>query len=135
MTESVLARLHFVVRVDPTLSAKERKPIDAARVEALLVEATRTWRDDLADAVGPTGHLTLPGPDESFELTEAHRGLLEALEGETRRTARFVAQWRERAPEMDVASATRGGVETILARPLGRVRLREETSRLPEVPQ
>ncbi len=51
VTESVLARLHFVVRVDPALPIEARKPIDAARVEALLVEATRTWRESLHEAL------------------------------------------------------------------------------------
>ncbi len=35
----------------------------------------------LADAVGPTGHLTLPVPDEAVELTEVHRAVLAALDG------------------------------------------------------
>ena len=51
VTESVLARLHFVVRVDPALPPDQRKPIDAARVEALLVDATRTWRESLHQAL------------------------------------------------------------------------------------
>ncbi|HUR76020.1 MAG TPA: NAD-glutamate dehydrogenase [Sporichthya sp.] len=52
VTESVLARLHFVVRIDPSLAMEDRKPIDAARVESLLVEATRTWRESLHEALG-----------------------------------------------------------------------------------
>ncbi|MGQ0468177.1 MAG: NAD-glutamate dehydrogenase [Sporichthyaceae bacterium] len=51
VTESVLARLHFIVRVDPDLPAEQRRPIDAAALEAQLVEATRTWREDLAAAL------------------------------------------------------------------------------------
>jgi ATP-dependent Lhr-like helicase len=35
----------------------------------------------LADAVGPTGHLTLPGPDAELELTDDHRAVLTALDG------------------------------------------------------
>ncbi|GAA0605425.1 NAD-glutamate dehydrogenase [Sporichthya brevicatena] len=77
VTESVLARLHFVVRVDPTLPKDERKPIDAARVEALLVDATRTWREAL--------HLAL---EERYDETKA--GLLTARYGDA-----FPAGYRE----------------------------------------
>ncbi|NHC16253.1 NAD-glutamate dehydrogenase, partial [Motilibacter sp. E257] len=49
VTESVLARLHFVAWVPPG----DRLPeVDAAAIEARLAAATRTWEDDLADAVG-----------------------------------------------------------------------------------
>ena len=51
VTESVLARLHFMVRVDPNIPPAQRRPIDAAAIEARLVEATRTWREDLAEAL------------------------------------------------------------------------------------
>ncbi len=46
VSESVLARLHFVVRVDPDRSVPD---IDPAVVEARLVLATRTWDDDFLD--------------------------------------------------------------------------------------
>ncbi|MBI4939947.1 MAG: NAD-glutamate dehydrogenase [Actinobacteria bacterium] len=48
VSESVLARLHFVIRVDPGVPLPE---VDAAEVEARLVEATRSWDEDLADAL------------------------------------------------------------------------------------
>ncbi len=51
VTESVLARLHFMVRVDPELPVADRRPIDATSLEAKLVDATRTWREDLAEAL------------------------------------------------------------------------------------
>ncbi|MBA3744200.1 NAD-glutamate dehydrogenase [Sporichthya sp.] len=51
VTESVLARLHFVVRIDPTLPMERRRPMDAALIEAVLVEATRTWRESLHQAL------------------------------------------------------------------------------------
>ncbi len=44
VTESVLARLHFVVRVD---QSEQLTDIDPDEVEARLVEATRSWVDDL----------------------------------------------------------------------------------------
>ena len=48
VSESVLARLHFVIRVEPGTPLPQ---VDAAEVEARLVEATRSWDEDLADAL------------------------------------------------------------------------------------
>jgi glutamate dehydrogenase len=48
VSESVLARLHFVVRVDPERGLPD---VDPAQVEAELVLATRSWDDDFADAL------------------------------------------------------------------------------------
>ncbi len=48
VSESVLARLHFVVRVDPSNTVPD---IDPSDVEAELVLATRTWDDDFLDAL------------------------------------------------------------------------------------
>ena len=48
VSESVLARLHFVVRVD---SAHIVPEVDAAQVESRLVRATRSWDDDFIDAL------------------------------------------------------------------------------------
>ena len=47
VAESVLARVHFVVRVD------SRSPVEVDRdeLESRLVVATRTWEDDFADAL------------------------------------------------------------------------------------
>src|SRR5712691_652184 len=47
VSESVLARLHLVVHTEPGTSAD----YDVAAIEAQLVEATRTWSDDLQDAL------------------------------------------------------------------------------------
>src|SRR3954447_2121617 len=48
VSESVLARLHFVVR----LASGARLPdVDRDELEARLVEATRSWDEDLADAL------------------------------------------------------------------------------------
>ncbi len=48
VSESVLARLHFVVRVEPRSGLPE---VDPAQVEARLVAATRSWDDDLVDGL------------------------------------------------------------------------------------
>src|SRR3954468_20377499 len=48
VSESVLARLHFVVRLP---SGARLPSVDAAGLEAELVEATRSWDEDLADAL------------------------------------------------------------------------------------
>jgi glutamate dehydrogenase len=47
VTESVLARLHFVVRVPPGAGLPH---LDAAALEAQLVQATRSWDDDFEAA-------------------------------------------------------------------------------------
>jgi glutamate dehydrogenase len=53
VTESVLARVHFIVRTDP---ADPPKGIDVAALQDRLTEVTRSWDDDftvtLTDAVG-----------------------------------------------------------------------------------
>ena len=47
-TESVLTRLHFVVRVAPGATLADP---DSDAIEAKLTAATRTWDDDFADAL------------------------------------------------------------------------------------
>src|SRR5439155_9454455 len=47
VSESALARLHIVVHTDPSTA----RDYDVAAVEAELAEATRTWSDDLHDAL------------------------------------------------------------------------------------
>jgi glutamate dehydrogenase len=49
VSESVLARLHFVVRLP---SGARLPDVDRDELEARLVEATRSWDEDLADALG-----------------------------------------------------------------------------------
>ena len=46
VSESVLARLHFVVRVDQSHPVPQ---VDPAQIEARLVLATRSWDDDFVD--------------------------------------------------------------------------------------
>jgi glutamate dehydrogenase len=48
VSESVLARLHFVVRADPGQTLRE---FDETALEVELAEATRSWNDDFADAL------------------------------------------------------------------------------------
>ena len=48
VSESVLARLHFVARME---RGAEIPDVDAGRLEQKLAAATRSWADDLADAV------------------------------------------------------------------------------------
>ncbi len=47
VAESVLARVHFVVRLTP----ESPREFDVAEVERRLVVATRTWQDDFEDAL------------------------------------------------------------------------------------
>ncbi|GAB2676040.1 NAD-glutamate dehydrogenase [Thalassiella azotivora] len=48
VSESVLARLHFVVRAPAGQTVRQADPEE---LERRLVEATRTWEEDLADAL------------------------------------------------------------------------------------
>ncbi|HEX6919789.1 MAG TPA: NAD-glutamate dehydrogenase [Actinomycetes bacterium] len=48
VSESVLARLHFVVRVDPRHGVPDADPDE---VERRLIAATRSWDDDFLDAL------------------------------------------------------------------------------------
>jgi glutamate dehydrogenase len=47
LSESVLVRIHYTVRVPPG----ELPPYDAAQIEARIVAATRAWNDELEDAL------------------------------------------------------------------------------------
>ncbi|MFI7017529.1 NAD-glutamate dehydrogenase [Streptomyces sp. NPDC050164] len=50
-TESILSRLHFVVRVPQGTELPELSDADKERIEARLVEAARSWEDAFADAL------------------------------------------------------------------------------------
>ncbi|MFF8903308.1 NAD-glutamate dehydrogenase [Streptomyces olivaceoviridis] len=50
-TESILSRLHFVVRVTPGTELPELSDTDKERIEARLVEAARSWADAFAEAL------------------------------------------------------------------------------------
>ncbi|MGO9872953.1 MAG: NAD-glutamate dehydrogenase, partial [Acidimicrobiia bacterium] len=49
LSASVLARLHYVLRVDPATSLD--RSVDVAAVEARVAAAARAWADDLRDAL------------------------------------------------------------------------------------
>ncbi|MFH9619227.1 NAD-glutamate dehydrogenase [Streptomyces pratensis] len=50
-TESILSRLHFVVRVPPGTELPHLTDADADRIEARLVEAARSWADGFQEAL------------------------------------------------------------------------------------
>ncbi|MEV4436445.1 NAD-glutamate dehydrogenase [Streptomyces sp. NPDC049585] len=50
-TESVLSRLHFVVRVEPGSVLPDLSDADVERIEARLVEAARSWADGFAETL------------------------------------------------------------------------------------
>ncbi|MGW1139074.1 NAD-glutamate dehydrogenase [Streptomyces zhihengii] len=50
-TESILSRLHFVVRVPAGTELPDLTDADADRVEARLVEAARSWADGFGEAL------------------------------------------------------------------------------------
>ncbi|WP_330339632.1 NAD-glutamate dehydrogenase [Streptomyces sp. NBC_00557] len=50
-TESILSRLHFVVRVPPGTELPQLSDADKERIEARLVEAARSWADAFAEAL------------------------------------------------------------------------------------
>jgi glutamate dehydrogenase len=50
-TESILSRLHFVVRVPPGTELPELSDADKERIEVRLVEAARSWADAFAEAL------------------------------------------------------------------------------------
>ncbi|GHG82967.1 NAD-glutamate dehydrogenase [Streptomyces griseocarneus] len=50
-TESVLSRLHFVVRVEPGATLPDLSDADVERIEGRLVEAARSWADGFAETL------------------------------------------------------------------------------------
>ncbi|MFF4830858.1 NAD-glutamate dehydrogenase [Streptomyces sp. NPDC001315] len=50
-TESILSRLHFVVRVPQGTELPQLNDADKERIEARLVEAARSWADSFAEAL------------------------------------------------------------------------------------
>ena len=64
LSESVLARMHFVIYTRPGA----KREYDVPEIEARLVEATRTWVDDLGDAL--VEHL---GEERGTELFALYR--------------------------------------------------------------
>ena len=64
VTESVLARLHFVVRGDPGQTLPD---VDVRELEGRLAAAARSWDDDLAEAA-----LTTFAPQEAAALLRVY---------------------------------------------------------------
>ncbi|WP_405582227.1 NAD-glutamate dehydrogenase [Streptomyces sp. NBC_01190] len=50
-TESVLSRLHFVIRVDPGTQLPQINDAEVERIESRLSEATRSWADGFVEAL------------------------------------------------------------------------------------
>lgn len=50
-TESILSRIHFVVRVEPGTELPQLSETDKERIEARLVEAARSWADGFGEAL------------------------------------------------------------------------------------
>ncbi|MER7399929.1 NAD-glutamate dehydrogenase [Streptomyces sp. NPDC000151] len=50
-TESILSRLHFVIRVEPGATLPDLTDADVDRIEARLVDAARSWADGFAEAL------------------------------------------------------------------------------------
>jgi glutamate dehydrogenase len=50
-TESILSRLHFVVRVEPGTELPTLTDADVERIESRLAEAARSWADGFAEAM------------------------------------------------------------------------------------
>ena len=68
-TESVLSRLHFVVRVPQGTELPELSDADKERIEARLVEAARSWADGFAEALNAEF-----GEERAAELLRAYAG-------------------------------------------------------------
>ncbi|MFD4529780.1 NAD-glutamate dehydrogenase [Streptomyces sp. NPDC058470] len=68
-TESILSRLHFVVRVEPGTELPQLSDTDKERIEARLVEAARSWADGFGEAL--TAEL---GEERAAELVRRYGG-------------------------------------------------------------
>ncbi|NGO76848.1 NAD-glutamate dehydrogenase [Streptomyces sp. YC504] len=68
-TESILSRLHFVVRVAPGTELPELSDADKERIEARLVEAARSWADGFAEALNAEC-----GEERAAELLRKYSG-------------------------------------------------------------
>ncbi|GAA2254764.1 NAD-glutamate dehydrogenase [Streptomyces ruber] len=68
-TESVLSRLHFVVRVPQGTELPSLSAADKERIEARLVEATRSWADGFGEALNAEF-----GEERAAELLRRYAG-------------------------------------------------------------
>ena len=113
LSESVLARLYFVIRIDPRHSSD----YDIAELERRLQAVSRTWSDDLHDAL-----LDSFGEEQGTRLFQRYG---EAFRADYRET------YSARVAVLDVEKMERiedGGIEMSLYRPLeaeeGRLRFK-----------
>ena len=68
-TESILSRLHFVVRVPSGTQLSELTDADHDRIEARLVEAARSWSDGFGEALNAEC-----GEERAAELLRRYQG-------------------------------------------------------------
>ncbi|MCT7356203.1 NAD-glutamate dehydrogenase [Streptomyces sp. 15-116A] len=68
-TESILSRLHFVVRVPQGTELPQLSDSDKERIEARLVEAARSWADGFAEALNAEF-----GEERAAELLRRYSG-------------------------------------------------------------
>ncbi|MGK3944054.1 NAD-glutamate dehydrogenase [Streptomyces caeruleatus] len=68
-TESILSRLHFVVRVPQGTELPQLSDSDKERIEARLVEAARSWADGFAEALNAE-----LGEERAAELSRRYGG-------------------------------------------------------------
>ncbi|MGK5628601.1 NAD-glutamate dehydrogenase [Streptomyces sp. URMC 123] len=66
-TESVLSRLHFVVRVEPGTHLPDLTESDVERIEARLADAARSWEDGFTEALNAE-----VGEERAAELTRRY---------------------------------------------------------------
>jgi glutamate dehydrogenase len=114
LSESVLARLHFVVRTRPGQAPSP----DVEELERRLAEATRSWADDLSDAL-----VDELGEERGTQLLRAYEDAFPAAYREEHPARRGVAdvQRLERLdPEDDLAMRLYRHVEA----PPGRLQLK-----------
>ncbi|MBV2354320.1 NAD-glutamate dehydrogenase [Streptomyces sp. J2-1] len=68
-TESILSRLHFVVRVPQGTELPQLSDADKDRIEARLVEAARSWADGFAEALNAEC-----GEERAAEMLRRYQG-------------------------------------------------------------
>ncbi len=109
VSESVLARLHFVLRVPP---GQEVPDVDERRLESRLVEASRTWEEDLAESSRAevseeVAARMLHVWGDSFPEAYKEDFPARVAVGDLRRIDRLAAETRERAAGGDTAAVGR----------------------------
>ncbi|MFB7994403.1 NAD-glutamate dehydrogenase [Streptomyces sp. NPDC056002] len=68
-TESILSRLHFVIRVEPGTELPVLTEADTERIEARLVDAARSWADGFGEALNAEC-----GEERAAELARRYSG-------------------------------------------------------------